>query len=104
MLFLPGDVLRVQRERMHKAFFPTSQEYARFYGIDQARLGRLPEHAVVMHPGPMNRGVEIAPDVADSPRALITEQVTNGISVRMACLYLLLAHGAEPTTTDGGSQ
>jgi aspartate carbamoyltransferase catalytic subunit len=97
-------VLRVQRERMHKAFFPTSQEYARFYGIDQARLGRLPEHAVVMHPGPMNRGVEIAPDVADSPRALITEQVTNGISVRMACLYLLLAHGAEPTTTDGGSQ
>ncbi len=96
-------VLRVQRERMHRAFFPTSLEYARFYGIDPPRLARMPEHAVVLHPGPMNRGVEITPDVADSPRALITQQVTNGISVRMACLYLLLAHG-ENDTTDGGSQ
>jgi aspartate carbamoyltransferase catalytic subunit len=85
-------LLRVQRERMHRAFFPTSAEYQRYYGADTRRLGLLPSHAVVMHPGPMNRGVEIAPDVADSPRALITRQVTNGISVRMACLYLLLAH------------
>ncbi len=84
-------LLRVQRERMHRAFFPSSTEYARYYGVDAPRLARLPEHAVVLHPGPMNRGVEITPDVADSDRALITEQVTNGISVRMACLYLLLA-------------
>ena len=83
-------LLRVQRERMHRAFFPSSTEYARYYGMDAPRLARLPEHAVVLHPGPMNRGVEITPDVADSDRALITEQVTNGISVRMACLYLLL--------------
>lgn len=85
-------LLRVQRERMHRAFFPTSAEYQRYYGADARRLGMLPDHAVVLHPGPMNRGVEITPDVADSPRALITRQVTNGISVRMACLYLLLAH------------
>lgn len=84
-------LLRVQRERMHRAFFPSSTEYARYYGVDAPRLARLPDHAVVLHPGPMNRGVEITPDVADSDRALITEQVTNGISVRMACLYLLLA-------------
>ena len=83
-------LLRVQRERMHRAFFPSSTEYARYYGIDVERMARLPEHAVVLHPGPMNRGVEITPDVADSARALITDQVTNGISVRMACLYLLL--------------
>ena len=89
-------LLRVQRERMHRSFFPSSTEYARYYGADAARLARLPDHAVVLHPGPMNRGVEITPDVADSPRALITDQVTNGISVRMACLYLLLAGGDEP--------
>lgn len=85
-------LLRVQHERMHRAFFPSRAEYQRYYGMDLPRLGRLPDHAVVLHPGPMNRGVEITPDVADSPRALITRQVTNGISVRMACLYLLLAH------------
>ena len=84
-------LLRVQRERMNRAFFPTTREYSRFYGISSERLDRMPEHAVVMHPGPMNRGVEITPDVADSPRALITDQVANGIAVRMACLYLLLA-------------
>ncbi len=88
-------LLRVQRERMHRAFFPTSAEYARYYGVDAPRLAALPEHAVVLHPGPMNRGVEITPDVADSDRALITDQVTNGISVRMACLYLLLTGSDE---------
>jgi aspartate carbamoyltransferase catalytic subunit len=88
-------LLRVQRERMHRGFFPSTREYARFYGVDLPRLARLPEHAVVLHPGPMNRGVEIAHDVADSPRALITDQVANGISVRMACLYLLLAGSAQ---------
>jgi len=84
-------LLRVQQERMHRAFFPTVREYTRFYGVDSRRLAAMPEHAVVLHPGPMNRGVEITHDVADSDRALITDQVTNGISVRMACLYLLLA-------------
>lgn len=83
-------MLRVQRERMDDSFFPSAREYARRYGLDSARLRRLPEHAVVMHPGPMNRGMEIAPEVADSPRSTIVEQVANGVSVRMAVLYLLL--------------
>ncbi|HET6212534.1 MAG TPA: aspartate carbamoyltransferase catalytic subunit [Micromonosporaceae bacterium] len=83
-------MLRVQRERMADSFFPSAREYARRYGLDSARLRRLPQHAVVMHPGPMNRGMEIAPEVADSPRSTIVEQVANGVSVRMAVLYLLL--------------
>jgi aspartate carbamoyltransferase catalytic subunit len=91
---LPGaDVvmmLRVQRERMNDSFFPSAREYARRYGLDAPRMNRLPEHALVMHPGPMNRGMEIAPEVADSPRSTIVEQVANGVSVRMAVLYLLL--------------
>ncbi|MCC5948747.1 MAG: aspartate carbamoyltransferase catalytic subunit [Nitriliruptoraceae bacterium] len=83
--------LRVQRERMHRAFFPSSREYARIWGVTGDRVARMKPDALVMHPGPMNRGVEITGDVADSDRAVITEQVTNGIAVRMACLYLLLA-------------
>ena len=83
-------MLRVQRERMGDSFFPSAREYARRYGLDAARLRLLPDHAIVMHPGPMNRGMEIAPEVADSPRSTITEQVANGVSVRMAVLYLLL--------------
>jgi aspartate carbamoyltransferase catalytic subunit len=83
-------MLRVQRERMNDAYFPSAREYSRRYGLDGARLRRMPEHAIVMHPGPMNRGMEITPEVADSPRSTIVEQVTNGVSVRMACLYLLL--------------
>ncbi|WP_020519999.1 aspartate carbamoyltransferase catalytic subunit [Catelliglobosispora koreensis] len=83
-------MLRVQKERMHSSYLPSAREYSRRYGLDGARLRRLPEHAIVMHPGPMNRGMEITPEVADSPRSTIVEQVTNGVSVRMACLYLLL--------------
>jgi aspartate carbamoyltransferase catalytic subunit len=84
-------MLRVQRERMNASYFPSAREYSRRYGLDQARLAMLPEHAVVMHPGPMNRGMEIAAEVADDPRrSTIVEQVTNGVSVRMAVLYLLL--------------
>ena len=86
-------LLRVQRERMHRAFFPSSREYARIWGIDGSRLARMRPEAIVMHPGPMNRGVEITGDVADSPRSVIVEQVTNGIAVRMACLYRLLTGG-----------
>ncbi len=83
-------MLRVQQERMNAAFFPSVREYSRRYGLDAARMGLLPEHAIVMHPGPMNRGVEIAADVADAPRSTVVEQVANGVSVRMAVLYLLL--------------
>jgi len=87
-------MLRVQAERMNAAYFPSVREYSRRYGLDRPRLALLPEHAIVMHPGPMNRGVEIAADVADSARSTVTEQVANGVSVRMAVLYLLLG-GAE---------
>jgi aspartate carbamoyltransferase catalytic subunit len=83
-------MLRVQRERMGAAFFPSEREYARRYGLDARRAGLLPEHAIVMHPGPMNRGMEITAEVADGARSVIVEQVTNGVSVRMAVLYLLL--------------
>jgi aspartate carbamoyltransferase catalytic subunit len=83
-------MLRVQRERMSAAFFPTEREYSRRYGLDVARMAALPDHAVVMHPGPMNRGMEIAAEVADSVRSTIVEQVANGVSIRMAVLYLLL--------------
>ena len=88
-------MLRVQQERMNAAYFPSVREYSRRYGLDVGRMAMLPEHAIVMHPGPMNRGVEIAAEVADSPRSTIVEQVANGVSVRMAVLYLLLG-GAEP--------
>ncbi len=91
---LPGaDVvmmLRVQRERMSDSYFPSEREYARRYGLDSDRVRALPAHAIVMHPGPMNRGMEIAPEVADSARSTIVEQVANGVSIRMAVLYLML--------------
>jgi aspartate carbamoyltransferase catalytic subunit len=87
-------MLRVQQERMTAAYFPSVREYSRRYGLDGTRMGLLPEDAIVMHPGPMNRGVEIAAEVADSARSTIVEQVANGVSVRMAVLYLLLG-GAE---------
>jgi aspartate carbamoyltransferase catalytic subunit len=84
-------MLRVQHERMNAAFFPSAREYSRRYGLDGLRFAAMPEHAIVMHPGPMNRGMEIAAEVADSPRSTIVEQVSNGVSVRMAVLYLLLS-------------
>ncbi|CAN5714913.1 aspartate carbamoyltransferase catalytic subunit [soil metagenome] len=87
-------MLRVQRERMSASYFPSPREYSRRYGLDATRMAMLAEHAIVMHPGPMNRGMEIAAEVADSVRSTIVEQVSNGLSVRMAVLYLLLG-GAE---------
>lgn len=96
-------MLRVQSERMTAAYFPSVREYSRRYGLDATRMSRLPEHAIVMHPGPMNRGVEIAADVADSPRSTIVEQVSNGVTVRMAVLYLLLS-GSEGPQSSQGSQ
>ncbi|MBA3490394.1 MAG: aspartate carbamoyltransferase, partial [Longispora sp.] len=83
-------MLRAQQERMNQAYFPSAREYARRYGLDSRRARLLGSHAIVMHPGPMIRGMEIATDVADSPRSTIVEQVTNGVSVRMACLHHLL--------------
>ncbi len=83
-------MLRVQKERMNAAYFPSAREYSRRYGLDAARMSMLPDHAIVMHPGPMNRGMEIAAEVADSARSVIVEQVANGVTVRMAVLYLLL--------------
>jgi aspartate carbamoyltransferase catalytic subunit len=84
-------MLRVQRERMNAAFFPSAREYSRRYGLDGRRVSALPEHAIVMHPGPVNRGLEISAIAADSERSTIVEQVTNGVSIRMAVLYLLLS-------------
>jgi aspartate carbamoyltransferase catalytic subunit len=88
-------MLRVQQERMTAAYFPTVREYRRRYGLDTSRMALLPEHAIVMHPGPMNRGVEIAADVADSARSTIVQQVANGVTVRMAVLYLMLGGAGE---------
>ena len=90
-------MLRVQTERMRGGFFPSAREYSIAYGLSESRLSALPEHAVVLHPGPMLRGMEIAAAVADSPRAAITQQVANGVHVRMAVLYHLLAHEEETT-------
>jgi aspartate carbamoyltransferase catalytic subunit len=88
-------MLRIQAERMHDAFFPNAREYSRQWGLDDERLARLPEASMVMHPGPMNRGLEISAGAADSPRSTVREQVANGVSVRMAVLYLLLAGSLE---------
>lgn len=89
-------MLRVQRERMiGGGFFPTEAEYSSRYGLSVARAARLPQHAIVLHPGPMNRGLEIAGEVADSPRSVIVEQVSAGVFVRMSVLYHLLATDAE---------
>ena len=84
-------MLRIQSERMHAAYFPNEREYARNWGLDDARLAVLPDRALVMHPGPMNRGLEISSAAADSERSTVLEQVANGVSVRMAALYLLLS-------------
>lgn len=83
-------MLRVQRERMDDLFFPTEREYSRNFGLNNERIQRMKKGAIVMHPGPMNRGLEISADSADSKRSVIVEQVANGVSVRMAVLYLLL--------------
>jgi aspartate carbamoyltransferase catalytic subunit len=86
-------LLRMQRERMTEALVPSLREYTRLYGLTVERATRLADNAIVMHPGPMNRGVEIAAEVADLPASVITRQVTNGVAVRMAVLFLLLGSG-----------
>ena len=84
-------MLRVQRERMSGGYFPTAREYAVTYGLTRERLRLLPEHAVICHPGPMNRGLEISADAADAAQSLVLEQVSAGVAVRMSILYHLLA-------------
>ncbi len=88
-------LLRMQQERMTESLVPTLREYTDRYGLTPARAARLPEHALVMHPGPMNRGVEIAVDPSELPGSVILQQVTNGVSVRMAVLFQLLGSGDE---------
>lgn len=94
-------MLRVQQERMSDFYFPNSREYSRYFGLNFERMNMMKSESIVMHPGPMNRGLEISAEVADSARSVITEQVTNGVSVRMAILYLLLAGNISES---GGSQ
>jgi aspartate carbamoyltransferase catalytic subunit len=93
-------VLRVQKERQRLEYFPSVREYSRLFGLTTDRVRSLPEGALIMHPGPMNRGVEIDSDVADLPHSMIEEQVTNGIAVRMSLLYLLLGGSGEGLTDD----
>jgi aspartate carbamoyltransferase catalytic subunit len=88
-------MLRIQMERMSGGFFPTTREYFRHFGLTEERLRRAKKDVLVMHPGPMNRGVEIASEVADGPCSVILDQVTNGVAVRMAVLYLLLGGSPE---------
>lgn len=97
------NVLRLQLERMTSGFIPSLREYNRVFGITSERLARAPKELVIMHPGPMNRGVEIDSDVADGPHSVILPQVTNGVAVRMAALYLL-AGGSPDWQGQGGSE
>jgi len=92
------NILRIQLERMKKGLFPSVREYAKLYGMTRERLKLAKDDAIVMHPGPMNRGVEIMADVADCAESVVIEQVTNGVAVRMAMLYLLLG-GADDAVT-----
>jgi aspartate carbamoyltransferase catalytic subunit len=97
-------LLRMQQERMAEALVPSLREYTAQWGLTRRRAERLDDKAIVMHPGPMNRGVEIAPDVADLPRAVVLDQVRNGVAVRMAVLYELLGSGTDLTVgTSGGA-
>ncbi|MEJ6607190.1 MAG: aspartate carbamoyltransferase catalytic subunit [Candidatus Planktophila sp.] len=88
-------MLRIQLERMNELFFPNAREYSRYFGLNSDRIRALKPKAIVMHPGPMNRGLEITADAADGARSVIVEQVSNGVSIRMAILYLLLAGNQE---------
>lgn len=88
-------MLRIQLERQKKSLFPSLREYAKFYGLTPKRLKQAKKNVTIMHPGPMNRGVEISSEVADGPYSVILDQVTNGVAVRMACIYLLSGGGVE---------
>jgi aspartate carbamoyltransferase catalytic subunit len=89
------NILRLQLERMKSGFIPSLREYNRVFGVSSARLAQAPRDVLILHPGPMNRGVEIDSDVADGPHSVILQQVTNGVAVRMAVLYLLAGGAPE---------
>ena len=95
------NILRLQLERMNAGFIPSLREYNRVFGVTNERLSKAPKDLVIMHPGPMNRGVEIDSDVADGPHSVILPQVTNGVAVRMAVLYLLAGGTAEGSRAAG---
>lgn len=95
-------MLRVQAERMHGGFFPSVREYSVRYGLTERRQAMLPGHAVVLHPGPMLRGMEIASPVADSSQSAVLQQVSNGVHVRMAVLFHVLV-GAESAGNEGAA-
>jgi aspartate carbamoyltransferase catalytic subunit len=97
------NVLRLQLERMERGYIPSLREYNRVFGVTRARLERAPRDLLILHPGPMNRGVEIDSDVADGPHSVILEQVTNGVAVRMAVLYLLAGNTASLADAAKGS-
>ena len=83
-------MLRIQLERQNQSLFPSIREYARFFGLNRDVLQNARDNVLIMHPGPVNRGVEISPDVLDAPYTIILDQVTNGVAVRMALMYLLM--------------
>ena len=87
------NVLRIQLERINSALYPTNREYARIFGINKSVLANAKDDVLVLHPGPMNRGLEIAPDVAYGDESVIQEQVRNGVAIRMAVLYLTIMGG-----------
>lgn len=93
-------MLRIQAERMHAAYFPNTREYGRGWGLGLDRFRRLSERTLIMHPGPMNRGLEICSEAADSPQSTVTEQVANGVAIRMAVLYLTVAGVAADQTSE----
>jgi aspartate carbamoyltransferase catalytic subunit len=88
-------MLRIQQERMSDLYFPSEREYSALFGIDLERLALTKPGTILMHPGPMNRGLEISAEAADSPQSVVVEQVANGVSIRMAILYLFIAGSQE---------
>jgi aspartate carbamoyltransferase catalytic subunit len=92
-------MLRIQKERQKSFLFPSEREYARVYGLSRKKLENAKDNVLIMHPGPINRGVEITPEVADGPYSIILDQVTNGVAIRMALLYLI-AGGVRNADTD----
>jgi aspartate carbamoyltransferase catalytic subunit len=98
------NLLRIQHERQRKEYFPSLNEYIRFFGLTKERAARLRSSCLVMHPGPINRGVEIDSDIADGPQSVILDQVTNGLAVRMAVLYLCSTAGRKACTQDSKSK
>ena len=97
------NMLRIQRERQDRGLFPTLREYSRLFGLNGHRMRHVKPDALILHPGPINRGVEITPDVADGTQSVILDQVTNGLAIRMAVLYLVGTYAFDPVLASGGS-